>query len=169
MEFQSFRNLVRNLNSHIHIPCRKSFKKDIMNEYLDTKSVIKQQLSNVRFKISLALDLWTSDTMQPYLAITYHFVLPDGSLTTKLLDFKYLTGSHLQTLVNEATDMLKWWSNNKKTFTILHKMVFDFLANPSRSTSVEKKFSSSGQTVIPLRNRLNTETVRAIQCLNYRM
>ena len=168
-EFQSFRNLVRNLNSRIHIPSRKSFKNDIMKEHLDTKSVIEQQLSNVLFKILLALDIWTSDTMQRYLAITYHFVVPDGYLFTRLLDFKHLPGSHFQTLVNEATDMPNVWSNNKKTFTILHKMALDFLANSSRSTSVERKFSSSGQAVTPLRNRLNTETVRAIQCLNCRM
>ena len=94
VDSQSFRNLVRNLNSRIHIPSRKSLKNDIMKNYSDTKSVIKQQLSNKHSKISLALDICTADTMQPYLAITYHFVVPDGSLTTKLLSFKQLPGSH---------------------------------------------------------------------------
>ena len=94
VESQLFRNLVRNLNSWIHNLSQKSLKKDIMKKKLDTKSMIKEQLSNVLSNILLPLDTWTTDTMQPYLAITYHTVVKDGSFTTKLLDFKFLSDSY---------------------------------------------------------------------------
>ena len=94
VESQLFRNLVRNLNIRIHFLSQQSIKNGIMNDYPDTKSVIKQQLSNVLSKISLASDIRTTDTMQPYFAITYHFVVPDGSLPRKLQDFIHSPGSY---------------------------------------------------------------------------
>ena len=57
VESQSLKNLVCNSNSRTPIPSQKSLKDDIMNEYLNTKSVIKEQLSNVRSNISLTLDI----------------------------------------------------------------------------------------------------------------
>ena len=43
VESPSLKNLVRNLNCRIQISSRKYLKDDIMNEYLDAKSVIKEQ------------------------------------------------------------------------------------------------------------------------------
>ena len=44
---------------------------------------------------------------------------------------------YLRTPVNEAADVLKWWSNNRKTLPIFLKMAFDFVAITSTSSAVE--------------------------------
>ena len=148
--------VVLDLRLNVHY-CARDTSSDAV-PVSEIKNVVKEAFEAYKVNSQPAQ---SSSTTTPKLSIKSKIFastsLADGEIE--------LNTYYLQTPVNEATDVLKCWSNNKKTFPILHKVAFDFLAIPSTSTLVERKFSSSGQTITPLRNRLNTETVRAIQCL----
>jgi len=66
---------------------------------------------------------------------------------------------------DEDCDPLTWWSSHQKNFPILSAIAKNHLAIQSTSVACEQSFSIAGLTISKLRNRLDSETARAILCL----
>ncbi|TKA71177.1 hypothetical protein B0A49_11904 [Cryomyces minteri] len=62
--------------------------------YQISKATIEDVLSKARSRISLSLDIWTSDSSMPLLGICAHFIDFTYSLTPTLLALPLLEGSH---------------------------------------------------------------------------
>ena len=67
-------------------------------------------------------------------------------------------------IYDKKMDILSWWKLNEKTFPILSKIAKDYLAIQSTSVPSERSFSMSGLIVTKLRNQLNPETLKQLQC-----
>ncbi|KIM57251.1 hypothetical protein SCLCIDRAFT_42536, partial [Scleroderma citrinum Foug A] len=60
---------------------------------------------------------------------------------------------------------LKWWHKQRGSYLRLSRMALDYLTIPTTSVDVEQLFSK-GRVVLPyLRNRLLTQSTRALLCL----
>ena len=66
---------------------------------------------------------------------------------------------------NSEEDILLWWKTNQASFPVLSKIARDYLAAQASSLPSERGFSRSGLTITNLRNRLHSETVRYLMCL----
>ena len=62
-------------------------------------------------------------------------------------------------------DLVEWWWNNQGNFPILFQDALDKLAIPAMSAECERVFSSARKIIIPKRNRLGDEIIKAGKCL----
>ncbi|CAG8600367.1 7255_t:CDS:2 [Paraglomus occultum] len=81
-----FRVFVTQLDPRYKPPCRQTLSQKINSEFLVKRSELKQYLITIPGKLSLTTDMWTSATMQPYLAITMHWIDSDWCMRKLLLD-----------------------------------------------------------------------------------
>jgi hypothetical protein len=64
-------------------------------------------------------------------------------------------------------DAVGWWMQEtpRKAYPNLSKMAFDYLSIPGMSAEPERLFSSTKLTVTDRRNRLGSDILEALQCL----
>lgn len=71
--------------------------------------------------------------------------------------------------MNESElDICKWWEKRKSSFPTLYKMFLRVMCIPAASSTIESKFSASGQLISCKQTRYNPETVDNILFLNNR-
>jgi len=69
-----FRNLLRKLDDRYQLPSRKYFSKTaIPAMYVDYRGKIPESLKCAEY-YSITTDMWSSGKMEPYLAVTVHYV-----------------------------------------------------------------------------------------------
>lgn len=68
--------------------------------------------------------------------------------------------------VNDKTDILAWWQSHSTIFPVLSRMTRDFFCTPATSVPAERLFSKAALVIRKHRNRLNSESVRSLICLN---
>ena len=69
-------------------------------------------------------------------------------------------------IYDKKIDILSWLKLNANSYPTLAKIAKDYLAIQSTSVQSERSFSMSGLIVTKLRNQLNLESVKKLQCLN---
>ncbi len=67
--------------------------------------------------------------------------------------------------LEDQIDPLIWWQAQQQGFPILSQIVRNYLCIQATNVASEQAFSIAGQTISPLRNRLEAETARATLCL----
>jgi hypothetical protein len=61
-------------------------------------------------------------------------------------------------------DPLRWWIDHEADYPILAKMAFDLFSVPAMSSECERIFSQAKKVITDERNRINSDTVAAIEC-----
>ena len=104
---KGFRAYSQALNPAYEIPSRKTLSNRLLAaEYENKLSLVKNKLYNFCQSICLTVDCWTSRTMEPYIAVTGHYLSSDSlEFTTILIQCSALEGSH--TSVNIAEELKK--------------------------------------------------------------
>ena len=74
VENRSFRKMISTLNKNALVPCRQTIAHMISREFEIQKALQINTFTNINSKISLTLDLWTSESDEPYIKIMVHFV-----------------------------------------------------------------------------------------------
>lgn len=88
---------------------------------------------------------------------------------------------YLRLPVENVTDPLKWWSDNRHAYPCLSRMALDFLSAPRKSclliynisdlsfaatsTAVERVFSQGRHLLSHTRNALSSQSLRSFLCL----
>ena len=67
--------------------------------------------------------------------------------------------------LEDHVDPLLWWQVQREEFLILSQIARDYLCIQATSVASEQAFSVAGQTISPLRNRVDAETARVTLCL----
>ena len=67
--------------------------------------------------------------------------------------------------LEDQIDPLIWWQAQQQGFPILSQIARDYLCIQATSVASKQAFSIAGQTISPLRNRLEAKTARATLCL----
>jgi hypothetical protein len=64
----------------------------------------------------------------------------------------------------KVDDPLRWWIDHQADYPILAKMAFDLFSVPAMSAECERIFSQAKKVITDERNRINSDTVAAIEC-----
>ena len=64
----------------------------------------------------------------------------------------------------EVEDPLEWWVGHASDYPILSKMAFNLFSCPAMSAECERVFSQTKKVITDERNRLQSDTVAAIEC-----
>ena len=104
IEKEGFRKLLYNFDPQYELPSRKYFSKTaIPILYSETQDKVAAEIKDVEF-FSATADMWTSNTTEPYLSYTIHFVGNDWSLDTRCLQVLYLPKDHNGQNIAEALE-----------------------------------------------------------------
>ena len=77
-----FRDFVGSLNPRYRVPSREYISDTaIPKKYNQMKAIVMSDLQKAN-GISLTTDAWSSNTMDPYLSLTVHFITPSWTLQT---------------------------------------------------------------------------------------
>ena len=75
----------------------------------------------------------------------------------------------IDTYLNTSNDInanpLLWWKENQNKYPTLSLIAKDYLSIQATSVAAEQAFSVAGNTITPIRNKLDPETTRATLCL----
>ncbi len=85
--------------------------------------------------------------------------LSSNPLTKELCEYQNIK-------INEAINVLEWWSKNQKLFPNLSKVVLQTFCCPATSVPSERLFSASGYTVWDRRNSLSPRKLEKIMIIN---
>jgi hypothetical protein len=97
LENEYFRELLACLNQSIAdlLPrARATLRGWIMDEYVDRKAAIKDELAEAISDIHLSFDLWTAPNYISILGVYGHWIGPSGQRMNKLLAFRRVFGKH---------------------------------------------------------------------------
>lgn len=64
----------------------------------------------------------------------------------------------------EVEDPLEWWVGHASNYPILSKMAFDLFSYQAMSAECERVFSQTKKVITDERNRLQSDTLAAIEC-----
>ncbi|XP_026111248.1 zinc finger BED domain-containing protein 1-like [Carassius auratus] len=103
-----FKQLVKKLNSKYELPSRNFFmNNEIPKLYTETRGTIKAELEGSGF-YSCTTDLWTSRTMQSYMAVTAQFITIHWQMQSWCLGCAELNSDHTAESISEAfSEMLE--------------------------------------------------------------
>ncbi|KAJ8515393.1 hypothetical protein ONZ45_g7180 [Pleurotus djamor] len=72
---------------------------------------------------------------------------------------------YLSTDPEMTTNVIQWWVERRSMYPRLSRMAIDYLTIPATSVAVERVFSQGRLLISSIRNRLSSQSTRAILCL----
>uniref|UniRef100_A0ACD5ZYK1 Uncharacterized protein n=1 Tax=Avena sativa TaxID=4498 RepID=A0ACD5ZYK1_AVESA len=74
IQYDGFRKFVSSLNPSFHMITRNTLRNDIKKDFDEYKKSLKELFGAANSRISLTMDLWTSNQTIGYMVITAHFI-----------------------------------------------------------------------------------------------
>ena len=107
VEWSGFKKLLSKLDEQYEIPSRKYFTK--MAVYTDMRERIAKSVKSAEY-FSITTDMWSLGTMEPYLAVTVHYVDEDWELQFNCLQTVFSPEDHTaDNLVLVLQGVLESW------------------------------------------------------------
>ncbi|KAL4258188.1 Zinc finger BED domain-containing [Pleurotus pulmonarius] len=126
----------------LHVPHRTTIKTRVMKMGEDTVKQIRDMFAELKGKISISLDAWTSSNHYAFLAIVAHYVTNDGQLQELLIGFQEINGEHSGENLAEVV-----WETLVK-FGLTEKVIAFVMDNASNNDTMvkalEADFKSQG-------------------------
>jgi hypothetical protein len=101
VDSNEFRDMIKSFNTTLHnshIPTRNTVQSHIVERYMQDRQELKKRLQESMGRISLTTDLWSSNSMKSFMALTLHWIArtQDGELKlmTALGGFRYVKNKH---------------------------------------------------------------------------
>lgn len=106
VEDKFFVEMIKGFDPRYQIPCRKYIKNQIVKKFTKQQQYVKNHIQNVKNKISLTTDIWTSENSHTsFLGVTCHYV-DEWNLKHFLLDIIPFHKSHNTENIVEAIKTL---------------------------------------------------------------
>ncbi|XP_045451574.1 E3 SUMO-protein ligase ZBED1-like [Melitaea cinxia] len=119
---EGFKSFVYGLNPNYELPDRKTLSTTLLaREYEERLATIKSVVSTECSSMCIAVDSWTSRTMQPYIAITGHFINKTTlDFKSILLQCSLLDGTHTGENIAQAISsaICEWNLTDKINFFV---------------------------------------------------
>ena len=107
VDTDDFRNMVQALGGSLdEVPQRKKLRAAIEKKWGEAKNKLKTELNNVKSKLALTTDVWTSLQQKSYAVVTIHFMGPTGAIHHTLLDFFEMPHPHTGTDLNNVVQLV---------------------------------------------------------------
>ena len=111
VEKSGFQQLLKDFDPKYQLPSRKYFSQQAIPKlYNETRETILQQLESAEF-FSATSDMWSSNTMEPYMSYTVHFIDSDWKLQSRCLQTLYTPADHTaENLADGMKEILEHWN-----------------------------------------------------------
>ena len=115
VEKEGFKSLVRMFDPRYELSSRKYLtKKANPTLYSTTRATVEMEIATAAF-FSATTAMWSSNTSEPYISYTIHFISEDWELRSRCLETLYLPQDHTGENITEAlTHILESWSLDAK-------------------------------------------------------
>ena len=90
MEYKGIQDLHNFLIEEAKSVSRNTIKADVVRMYASEKKNLKHALENIKSRICLTFDLWSSHTTDGYLVLITHYVDKDWVLQKWILKFRHM-------------------------------------------------------------------------------
>ncbi|KAL6620157.1 hypothetical protein ACP70R_035296 [Stipagrostis hirtigluma subsp. patula] len=90
VEYDGFRRFVSSLNPMFEMVSRKAIKGDCIKMYQEHRQALQDVLKNANSRISLTMDLWTSNQTLGYICITCHYLYHDWKMHKRIVKFSFM-------------------------------------------------------------------------------
>uniref|UniRef100_A0ACD5XNB0 Uncharacterized protein n=5 Tax=Avena sativa TaxID=4498 RepID=A0ACD5XNB0_AVESA len=119
VEYDGFRKFVSSLNPSFHMITRKTFRNDIKKDFDEYKKSLKELFGAANSRISLTMDLWTSNQTIGYMVITAHFINDCWKLEKRIIKFNTLETPHTRlSMFNMVLKCIRELNLEDKFFSI---------------------------------------------------
>ena len=106
------------VDGRLKLPSRNKVKKDIDELAIQLASRMKDELQKNCLHYALTSDLWSSQTMQAFMAMTIHFLTGDFTMRNYTLEVCPVVGKYTANMIRgEMTMALSNWSLMKENIT----------------------------------------------------
>uniref|UniRef100_A0A803N767 Uncharacterized protein n=1 Tax=Chenopodium quinoa TaxID=63459 RepID=A0A803N767_CHEQI len=110
VEHDGNREIHAYLSDDVKFICRNTAKVGCLKMHTTLKAQLKETLSKVFSRISLACDMWTSCQTERYLCLTAHYVDDNWKLISTMLNFSHIDSPHTgKTMYAAMLSMLQDW------------------------------------------------------------
>ena len=108
------------VDGRLKLPSRNKVKKDIDELAIQLASRMKDELQKNCLHYALTSDLWSSQTMQAFMAMTIHFLTGDFTMRNYTLEVCPVVGKYTANMIRgEMTMALSNWSLMKENMTMM--------------------------------------------------
>ncbi|CAN6335004.1 unnamed protein product, partial [Urochloa humidicola] len=119
VEFDGFRRFVSSLNPSFKMMCRKTIRSDCLKAFMEEKKILKTYFSKSKSKISLTMDMWTTNRMVGYICITAHFVDDGWQQQKRIVKFTAMETPHTGVaMFNTLEKFIREWKIEDKLFSV---------------------------------------------------
>ncbi|KAL6606746.1 hypothetical protein ACP70R_042399 [Stipagrostis hirtigluma subsp. patula] len=94
VEYDGFRRFVSSLNPMFEMISRRVIKEDCLKTFEDQKQVLRNVLESSSSRVSLTMDMWTSNQTLGYMCITCHYLDDDWKMSKRILKFSFVKTPH---------------------------------------------------------------------------
>jgi len=119
VDYDGFRRFVSSLNPVFKMVSRRTITDDCSKKYQEEKQVLLDVLKNVKGRVSLTMDMWTSNQTLGYMCITCHFTDDDWKMHKRTLKFSFMKTPHTGVaMFNAVLRFLQEWNIEDKLFAV---------------------------------------------------
>ncbi|KAH9687240.1 putative AC transposase [Citrus sinensis] len=91
------------------MPSRRTIGRDVMELFLEEKTMLKSLICNNKQQVSLTTDLWTSVQNMSYMVITAHFIDSDLCLNMRIISFSAIEDHRGKSIGKKIVACLQDW------------------------------------------------------------
>ena len=93
-KYDGFRKFVSSLNPSFNMISRRTLRNEITKAFDEHRKALKELLGASKSRISLTMDMWTSNQTIGYMVITAHFINECWNLEKRIIKFNVLETPH---------------------------------------------------------------------------
>ncbi|CAF1076091.1 unnamed protein product [Brachionus calyciflorus] len=145
VENQSFRELLKELNSSYQVPCRNTFNNNFLPQKFQLiKNLLQRELSKIS-KCSISADAWASISNESFLGVTCHFITENFKFKSFILCLKFLTEDHDYNFIFKSlNEVINSWSVMEKLMGITSDSGANFKSAVGRFPDNVQKIPCAG-------------------------
>ncbi|CAN6215278.1 unnamed protein product [Urochloa humidicola] len=119
VEYPKFGSFVSALNPWFKHVSRTTIRSDYISYYEEGKVDLRKIISNLKSRVSLTADMWTSNQTLGYLCVTAHYIDDEWILHKQIIKFTLVESPHDgRTMFNAFLKTLQDWNIESKVFAI---------------------------------------------------
>uniref|UniRef100_A0A0A9HII7 HAT C-terminal dimerisation domain-containing protein n=1 Tax=Arundo donax TaxID=35708 RepID=A0A0A9HII7_ARUDO len=119
VDYDGFRRFVSSLNPAFKMVSRRTVTLDCLKAFEEHKQVLRDSFKNATSRISLTMDMWTSNQTLCYMCITSHCIDDDWKMHKIILKFSFMKSPHMGVaLFNAILKSIQDWNIEDKLFAI---------------------------------------------------
>lgn len=117
-EHEFFEYFCNGLQPDFKLLSRSTIRSDVVKLHEEMKGKVYEVLDALDFRITLTTDICTSQNFA-YAALTTHYISSDWELNKRILNYRYISYTHGESLYRFISQLFMEWNLDKKLFSMV--------------------------------------------------